>query len=177
MKSQRVLFLVLSAILCISLIVPAVESAEEPAPPPLKSLYRVGDDFPPISLADLEGKKVLVSSMLTSEKNYIVFFNTACMNCQLEMSIFQKNIDSAKKKGIGVIAIGIDMGGPDVLKVFQAKRKYPFPILSDKDFELAGKLGLSFTPATIVVDKAKKIVDVAPGFDNEKAAKLEAALK
>ena len=177
MKRQRFPVMVLSAILCIALFAPAAFSADEPAPAPLKSLYRVGDEFPPISLVDLEGKKVLVSGMLTSEKNYIVFFNTACMNCQLEMSIFQKNIDSAKKKGIGVIAVGIDMGGPDVLKVFQAKRKYPFPILSDKDFELAGKLGLSFTPATIVVDKAKKIVDVAPGFDNEKAAKLEATLK
>lgn len=150
---------------------------EKAAPPPLKAKYVVGDEFPPISLHDLEGKEVEVASLLKAKTNYVVFFNTACMNCQLEMSIFKMNYASAQQKGVGVVAVGIDMGGPDVLKAFQMKRKYPFPILSDKEFLLAGKLGLSFTPATVVVDKDQKIVKIDPGFDNDKAAKLEADLK
>jgi peroxiredoxin len=156
----------------------ALAIAEEKAAPlPLKERYTIGDEFPPISLLNLEGKEVEVASLLKANKNYIVFFNTACMNCQLEMSIFKKNYDSAKKKGIGVVAVGIDMGGPAVLMKLQKKRKYPFPVLSDKEFLLAGKLGLSFTPATVVVDKEKKIVMIDPGFDNDKATKLEAELK
>lgn len=167
--------LVLSLLLALSAI-PAM-AADEPAPPPLKDRYGVGDEFPPIQILDLDGKPVVVKNLLTAEKNYLVFFNTACGNCQLELKIFQDNYEAAKKKGIGVVAVGVDLAGPEVLKNFGMRKKYPFPLLSDKDYALAGKIGFTFTPATMVVDKSKKIVKVETGFDNEKAESLKKELQ
>lgn len=161
---------ILFAVFSLFLIGGPVAAEEEK--PKLKDLYRVGEELPPVEVTGLDGKMVNVPSLLKGKKNYVVFFNTSCRNCIGEMNAFADHYETATKKGIDIVAVCIDIAGVETAKRFQKRGKYPFPIVSDKEFELGKRMGIYSTPATVILDEEKKITKIWTGYNNDLHAAL-----
>jgi thiol-disulfide isomerase/thioredoxin len=123
-----------------------------------------------ISLPEYRGQVALVT-----------LWATWCHVCQYEMPILDALGREYKGRGLVIVPLSVDQA-PAMEKVvtYLTSRKIDLPAMLDRNFALAGKVGLRGTPTTIVVDKFSQVVAAfegqAPWEDAETRAWLDALI-
>jgi len=110
--------------------------------------------FPDFTLKDIEGNIVYSDSVL-HKKPYtlFVFFSPSdCGSCLMERFFWQKIAD---KRDINVI--GVTNHNLRELKKWLRQAQLNIPILHDKESKLYSEVGITKTPAKVLVEKNHKI--------------------
>ena len=122
-------------------------------------------DGEPASLADFRGKPVLVN-----------LWATWCAPCIAEMPTLDAL--AARERGIEVLALSQDIGGPEKVDAFFAARKFralePFV---DTELAVMTELGISTLPTTILYDAAGKEVWRMTGMEEWTGSRAARLLK
>lgn len=123
-----------------------------------------GDSAPDFTLEEFgTGKQVTLSQYIGKKVIMLEFWATWCNICKVEMPNLVKEYDEWKGKGYEVFAITLttgDAGDLEKIKALKEKNKIGYPILLDKQYEVATKLyKLSGPiPLKLVIDCKGKIV-------------------
>jgi thioredoxin-related protein len=121
---------------------------------------KIGETIPEFSLKDLRGREWTAKDF-QNRKTLVTFWSSSCGYCKQMMEELQ-NWDRTK---------GADAPDLLVLSNSEAEAHKDFdlesPVLLDKDFQIATKLGMAGTPSAILVNEEGKIVsETAIGADN-----------
>ena len=105
---------------------------------------------------DLRSKIVLVN-----------FWATSCGFCMQEMPELIATYRQYQNRGFEVIAVAMYYDEPDKVREYVAKQGLPFPVVFDKDGQLAREFGqVSATPTTLLIDKSGKLISRTIGIIN-----------
>ncbi len=104
---------------------------------------KVGDTMPDFSLPNASGKTVRLSNLLKKGPVIIAFYRGSwCPYCNVQLNSYQQNLAEFKKRKATLLAITPEKR--DLSVEAATAKKIEFDILSDKDNQLAQKLGLVF---------------------------------
>ncbi len=146
------------------------------------SLTMNAQKMPNVTLKDLDGKNVNVSSYNTSEKPVIIsFWATWCGPCIKELNAIKEVYPQWQKEtGVELVAISIDDVRTKARVKSQVKGKsWPYKILLDENQELKRALNVANVPYTIILYKGKVVFShssYTPGIENEMYAQLKKAV-
>ncbi|HQG27968.1 MAG TPA: TlpA disulfide reductase family protein [Candidatus Ozemobacteraceae bacterium] len=123
---------------------------------------KVGDPAPEFSLPNLVTDKMESLKDYSGKPIILFFIQSACYSCLQEA----KALKTLKEQypGIEIIAIGVDLLGKPMLVSWAAHNNINYPVLLDPIFSVPEKYGFSFTPSSVVIDKAGKIAMVTPAI-------------
>jgi len=124
--------------------------AAEPAPAPDFTLPAM--DGSELRLSELKGQVVMVN-----------FWATWCGPCRQEMPLLQQL--QAKYEPLGFTLVGINVE-PDSAGALTWLQKAPvtFPILFDRQNEVAERFGVQGMPSSVFIDRAGKVRHVHRGY-------------
>ena len=125
---------------------------------------RRGNIAPDFSLETLEGE-VLSLSEFKGKKVFINFWATWCPPCRAEMPDIQK---FSEDEDVVVLAINLTHTEDSIVTVdkFIEDREFTFPILTDKNGEVAEQFLIQAYPTSFIVDSNGRIQYVALGALN-----------
>lgn len=115
-----------------------------------------------VSLSDFEGKPVI-----------LFFWTTWCPHCRRELADFAREYENLKSMGIELLTIDI---GESKARIESFIKSYSaeFPILIDKDANVANKYGVVGVPTIILISKQGDIVSLSHTLpDNYQSLLLE----
>lgn len=152
MKLTAKLFCTVLAALALAI---AGASVAADAPAPKAKPVEVGDKMVDFELKTLDGKEMSFSKDILgkNEATVLVFMNTNCASCLSEMDAMT-NIVLKYGAKVGFFAIAVDMRGADTVGPYSKKNNFKATYLLDPEFTLAPKVGLTYTPSLVIVDKA-----------------------
>ncbi|MEZ4813847.1 MAG: redoxin family protein [Bdellovibrionota bacterium] len=109
------------------------------------------------TLLSYQGKDVLASELLSSEKNLLIFWATWCGPCVDEIKKMPQLLPKIKAKGYTPVFINYDSPENKVIAENFAKE---FGVESAFDLrgEILFNLGISSLPVSILVDKSGKVL-------------------
>jgi peroxiredoxin len=146
-------FITLTA-LALALTAEAVTRAEEMIGP--------GESAPSFTCTDaLTGTMMSFDSLYRDQPMVLVFLQTACRSCQREMDLLKKLHKEFGK--FGVLGVFIDMT-PRNFRKYIEQNELPFSFTWDTDNSIADAYGVSFSPASFLLDQNRKVVRVYRGF-------------
>jgi len=100
----------------------------------------VGEKAPPFTLPSVEGGNISLSDF-TGKKVFLFFFRgTWCPNCANHIRKIHQELSELKDLGVNVL--GICCQGLEPMAAFLKKEGIKFPLLSDKDREVAKSYGV-----------------------------------
>ena len=103
-----------------------------------------GDTIPNFSLPNAVGEEVSLDSLLAKGAVVISFYRGGwCPYCNMELRALQQALPEIKDKGATLVAISPET--PDSSLSTKEKNELSFEVLSDRNNQLAKKLGLVFT--------------------------------
>jgi len=103
-----------------------------------------GDKIPNFSLPNAVGEQVSLDSLLAKGAVVISFYRGGwCPYCNMELRALQQALPEIKDKGATLVAISPET--PDSSLSTKEKNELSFEVLSDRNNQLAKKLGLVFT--------------------------------
>jgi len=124
------------------------------------SAVQIGESVPDFALADLQGRQIGARD-LQGRKTLLTFWSTTCPHCEdmmEELKIWEKE-KGADEPDLIVFSDGDIQTHKDL--------KLDSPILLDKDYETAERLGMLGTPSAVLVDENGKIIsETAIGAGN-----------
>ncbi|WP_410499808.1 TlpA disulfide reductase family protein [Chitinibacter sp. S2-10] len=101
-----------------------------------------------ISLADYQGKVVLVN-----------FWATSCSGCMQEMPELKKLQLKYGEQRLQTIAVAMNYDNIEYIKNYNKKASLPFKIIHDKDGKIAEKFGgVNLTPTNYLIGKDGKLI-------------------
>jgi len=108
---------------------------------------QVGAKVPDFNLADQQGKKRTLQSVMGPNGAMIVFYRSAdwCPYCKTQLLELQSQYDSLRKDGLGLVGISYD--SQDILAAFSQQHAITFPLLSDVGSETIKRYGILNTVA------------------------------
>jgi len=138
---------------------------------------RIGDFAPAFSLKDIAGSTVTLSEY----ENKVVlleFWATWCPPCKAsvpELIELQKRYET---KEFTVIGISIDHAQNLSNRLYEFSRSYHvnYPVLIGND-DVARKYNVSSIPASFLIDKKGKIVDIYIGYADDFTEKISAQIE
>jgi peroxiredoxin len=139
-----------------------------PAPPPAAVL-------PAVQLQTLDGQPARLPQTVAGRVAVVAVWATWCEACAAELGELQRLSDRAAARGALVVAVAVGEARGTVAD-FVARHGLRYPQLVDEDFHLADALGQSRVPATLVVDRAGRIVYRGGALDEGALEALRAAL-
>jgi len=112
-----------------------------------QSLLPEGAPFPAFELLDQEGKPF--SSTKLAGKPFLLWFYPKAMTpgCTKEGCELRDNFAAFQKLGVQVVGVSFD--SPQDNARFAAQERFPFPLLSDQNRELAVKVGAADSPKAL----------------------------
>lgn len=125
--------------------------------------FKEGQRGPGFSLMTLEGQTV---SLKDYEGKLVVlnFWATWCTPCEVEMPALENLWVRFRDRGLVVVGITVDRGGPrSLIEPYVRGKKLTFPILLDPDMSAAGAWRVTAIPATFLVKPSGEVVGVAYG--------------
>jgi peroxiredoxin/outer membrane lipoprotein-sorting protein len=146
-------------------------AAMRPPEPPRVDMS--GQTAPAFSLADMVGK----TRSLASYKGKVVmldFWATWCGPCRITMPHVQKLHREMKAKGLVVLGINL-AETPEKIRPFLTKNGYDFPVLLDRQHQVAERYKADAIPTTVIIDRKGTIVAYFTGVRSE--AELREGLK
>jgi len=150
-------------------------------------MLEVGDKAPAFTLADQDGKKVSLKSLLGNGALVLYFYpKDDTPGCTKEACSFRDDYSAFKKAGAQIVGVSADSAAAHTK--FRTKYDLPFPLLADeqkevlqsygvwKDKVLYGKKFKGVERTTFVIDKKGVIRAVFPKVkvDGHSTAVLEA---
>ena len=159
--------------LCLSLFIASVLAASEEDEATLIKVGQAAPEFKVTTVAgnvfdmkDAKGKVVLVN-----------FFATWCKPCMQEIPRLQAEIWN-RFKGTNFTMVAVDRGEKeDIVRAFQKKRAFEFPIACDTNQAVYAKFATKFIPRNFLVDAKGIVVYQAAGYDEQEFKKLVAAIE
>jgi peroxiredoxin len=116
------------------------------------------DVIPSFMLPDAKGNDVSSEEFLKKGPVVISFYRGGwCPYCNLELKALQSKLPEIKALGAELIAISPEL--PDYSLTTQEKNALAFPVLSDKDNEVARKFGLVFDLDKELIPLFQKVFD------------------
>jgi peroxiredoxin len=159
---------------------PAYDGGSSPKPPPGVGL-RAGPEIaahaplPAVDLRDLADQPVRLEAAAAGKVALVSFWATWCDACVAELTALNRLDERAKDSG-GVV-IGVAVGEPrDKVAEFARRHGLAYRQLLDEDLKLADALGQRRLPATIVLDRAGRVVWSGGALDERALAAFRAAL-
>lgn len=111
----------------------------------------VGQEMPALELPFLDQKPDLKGKALIVE-----FWATWCEPCRESMPALNEVYKTYKEKGLEIV--GVTKDDEATLRGFMREVPVKFPIALDPTSSLAGQLGITVIPHTLIVNRAGKIV-------------------
>ena len=140
---KRYLFpFIVIAFLCLSIPIEAKE---------VETGLNIGEKAPNFILKDLTGKTVQLADF-KGQQIMINFWATWCPPCKKEMLDIER-LSQEKKGQLIVLAINIDGGNDMGVREFVRARKLTYPILVDKNDEVANQYHILSIPTTYFVNR------------------------
>ena len=121
------------------------------------------DPAPNWDLKDLSGKSVKLSDF----KGKVVvldFWATWCPPCRAEIPNFVDLEAKYKDKGLAIVGISLDQGGPGVVASFVKAQKINYPIVMGDDNVSHLYGDIQAIPTTFIIDPKGNIVGSHQGF-------------
>src|SRR6185503_4345632 len=114
-------------------------------------------EAPRFALTDLSGKPISNES-LKGNVALLDFWATWCVPCRKSMPELQAIHEKYKSRGLRVVGISIDEGGPAKVKKFVAAKKFTYPIAVDSDKQPAwDAFRVKAVPAAYLLDRNGRI--------------------
>ena len=132
-----------------------------------------GKPAPDWALQDLSGNTVRLSDL----RGQVVLVNlwaTWCPPCRAEMPDLAALYLAHKDEGFVVLGVD-DQERPQTVSEFLARSPVPYPVLLDPDSRVARAYGVSYLPASFVIDRRGVLRDTLPG--QSARVRLESAIK
>lgn len=104
----------------------------------------------------------------------LVFLQTACRSCNREMAVLKRLQEETAS--FGVLAVFLDMT-PRNLKKYVEDNDLPFTFTWDSTNAIAGAYGVTFTPASFLLDGKRQVVKIYRGFHPGVERSLQTDLK
>lgn len=130
---------------------------------------RIGSRALDFSLQDTKGRTWTQDSI----KGKIVllrFWADWCPSCRFEMPVIEKQYQRLVPQGFQVLAVNVKQSA-EVAEAFAAQMNITFPILLDKEGQLAKSYGVYALPTNFLIDQQGVIREILIGevFREEKA--------
>jgi peroxiredoxin len=103
---------------------------------------------------------------LGAERGKVVFLNfwaTWCPPCKEEMPSMERLYRRFQARGLTILALSIDAGGPEAVEAFAKRLGLTFPIGLDPKLEIANLYTVRGLPASFLIDRSGRITAVAIG--------------
>ncbi len=150
----------------------ARDAALVPAP---AALATTPSPLPAVSLRTLDDRPVRLDTATAGKVALVSFWATWCDACVAELEALNRLDERARKSG-GVV-VGVAVGEPrDKVAEFAKRHALAYVQLLDEDLKLADALGQRRLPATIVLDRAGRVVWSGGALDERALAAFRAAL-
>jgi peroxiredoxin len=148
------------------------DAALAPPSPPVLSAPR---PLPAVPLRDLADRPVQLDAAVAGKVALVSFWATWCDACVAEMEALNRLDERAKKSG-GMV-IGVAVGEPrEKVAEFARRHGLAYAQLLDEELKLADALGQRRLPATLVLDRAGRVVWSGGALDERALAAFRAAL-
>jgi thiol-disulfide isomerase/thioredoxin len=147
----------------------ACGDARPPAPPTVTSL-------PPARVLTLDGAPTDLAVAIHGRAAFVNLWATWCDTCVGEIDAMKRL--AAQTSGHGdALVVGVAVGEtPAAVAAFARERQMGYLQLVDEDFHLADALGQRRVPATLVVDRAGRIVYWGEAMDPASIAAFRGAM-
>jgi len=121
-----------------------------------KGALKIGDRIPSFQLSDATGKTGSSDELLKQGPIVISFYRGGwCPWCSLELRALQKHLHEFKKHHGTLVAISPEL--PDSSLATIEKNELTFPVLSDRDLQVARQFGLVFQLPETIEDMTKNV--------------------
>ncbi len=115
---------------------------------------KAGDVAPDFSLTNQDGESVALKDLLAKGPVVVSFYRGVwCPYCNIELKALEAAVGEIRARGASLVAISMQ-GAADSRKS-QRDNKLSFPILTDKQGELAAKFGIRWTLQDYVIEYHK----------------------
>lgn len=129
---------------------------------------------PAWTLNDLEGRAVK-SSDFAGKVVVVDFWATWCPPCREEIPAYIALQEKYRDKGLVIVGVSLDQGGPRVVKDFAGKMKINYPLVMGDEAVVDAFGGVEGIPTTFVIGRDGTIVHKKVGYASE--AEMEAIIK
>lgn len=124
---------------------------------------KIGDKAPEFSLPNLSTDKMEHFKDYLGKPIVLFFIQSACYSCLQEAKALQE-LKAKYGDKLNVLAVGVDLLGKPMLVSWAAHNNINYPVLLDPIFSVPEKYGFSFTPSSVIIDKAGLVAFIHAGF-------------
>ncbi len=128
-----------------------------------------------VSVLDSDGRGATLSSVLGGRPSLVSFWAPWCEPCVRELPVLEKLSRAVAPCGGAVVGVAVGEK-PDSIATYARARALTYPQLTDEPFSLADALGQRRIPATVVFDRAGRVVFTGDALDARATAALARAL-
>jgi thiol-disulfide isomerase/thioredoxin len=159
----------LSLLIALSASLPACAAPERPP-------TRTPSALPAVSLRSLDGAQTDLAGFLHGRPALVSLWATWCDTC-IEEAPALNRLERELERGGDALVIGVAVGEEEAaVRNFARTRRLDFAQFLDTDFRFADTLGERQVPATLVVDRAGRIVFRGKRFDTESLSAFRRAV-
>jgi thiol-disulfide isomerase/thioredoxin len=133
-------------------------------------------DVASVSVLDSDGRGATLSGVLGGRPSLVSFWAPWCEPCVRELPVLEKLSRAIAPCGGAVVGVAVGET-PGSIAPYARERALTYPQLTDEPFTLADALGQRRIPATVVFDRAGRVVYKGEGLDARATAALARALE
>jgi peroxiredoxin len=129
-----------------------------------------------VTVLDSEGRGATFSSVLGGRAALVSFWAPWCESCVRELPELERLSRAAAPCGAAVVGVAVGEK-PASIAAYARARALTYPQLTDEPFTLADALGQRRIPATIVFDRAGRVVFAGDAVDARATSAFVSALR
>lgn len=161
--ADRLMPRLLLALFLVALWPAGLDAAEDERLKKLGFLVQEGFvESPGFSTEDAAGNRVDFASF-RGKLVLLNFWATWCPPCRLEMPSMERLYGEFRDKGLEVVAVNFMESGEQV-RAFAEEQKLTYPMLLDKEAEIAGRYGVMRLPVSVLIGRKGEVIAKAIGF-------------
>jgi peroxiredoxin len=122
----------------------------------------VGKPLPGFRLEDQSGTQV-TNREVEGKVVLLNFWATWCPPCRLEMPSMERLYGEFRDQGLEIVAVNFMESGEQV-RAFAEEQKLTYPMLLDKEAEIAGRYGVMRLPVSVLIGREGEVIAKAIGF-------------
>jgi cytochrome c biogenesis protein CcmG, thiol:disulfide interchange protein DsbE len=147
------------------------------SPARIPAAAQAGPGVPPVPVVTLDGKTTDLGAVLAGRVAVVSLWATWCDACLAEMDALVRLQGQAARRGDAIV-VGVAVGETrERVAAFAKRRGLTYDQLIDEDFRLVDALGEPRVPATLVIDRAGRIVFRGGALDAAGVAAFRSALR
>jgi thiol-disulfide isomerase/thioredoxin len=128
-----------------------------------------------VAVVDSDGRGATLSAVLGGRPSLVSFWAPWCEPCVRELPVLEKLSRAVAPCGGAVVGVAVGEK-PASIATYTRARALTYPQLTDEPFDLADALGQRRIPATVVFDRAGRVVFTGEALDARATAALARAL-